>query len=543
MGKRWIVFFILIIAMVIYGCGTPEQKKEMDSLPRVEYKLSPSKMIIDETLIEGANEIVFAVTPEERAKYVPKTIWRQAEKNVDEEENTFTFVAASERLNEKDIVRFLSGDSKILRMGKNDWFLLALNVPYWLSELGICAKGNLTAMVTDRSMVKHYEEMEFSVPQVKAFDAPLLCKYLLVKASDETGVELRYLHTKGKTVFASQIARTMGENPVVLDEKDPKNPLNVWRFPLRRNYYNLAEKLLEGSGTLSNHQKMMVFMDYIADFYVGLSTNEVGIEEYIGACGEYSDLLSALAWTQKMPARIVTMGNYPTYKGHTVCEVFYDNAWHLYDPTYGAYYTVSSAEEAEHPYVLGFEELTQGGGNTPDAVCVVTVPQRLERRDSYGFLGPHIYEAANPKGVIGPNHPLIYPLVLEISSDERSSLTAQDFSTKYQGIEYIGAAGINNMHEWTLKGLKEGERYDFVVTAESYNGDRPGKFIAKAMSKNASILFGTEHHFDNGEPASMQWRITFIPSSDTADVLLTHDYRGPDFCFVRFSGFELRRVD
>ncbi len=540
------IFFSLIIAMVVYGCGIREHKIEMESLERVEYKLSSPKVNLNDELIEGTNKFIFAVTSEERAKYVPKTIWRQAEKKVDEEKCSLMLVAASDSMKEKDIVRFLSGEStKTLQMKGNDWFLLALHGPYWVSEIGVLATGSLTAIVTNRSMAENYEEMAFSMPHIKVFDAPLLCKYLLVKASDETGLELRYLHIKGKQVFANQITRTMGENPVVFDGKDPRNPLSVWRVPVSSNYYKLADSLLEGSGALSNHQKMMVFMDYISEFQFGLGKNDdlTGINEYIGRCGSFANMMAALAFVEGFQTRLITLGNYPENDGHAVCEVFYDDQWHLYDPTYGSYYTTSSAEETVHPYVLSLAELAEGQGDNQDVVCVVTTPQRLNRRNSYGFLGPRIYEDANPKGVIGPTHPLIYPLTMKFSSDKSSSLTEMDFSAKYQGIQYIGAAGVNNMQEWTLNGLEEGEKYDFVVTADSYNGDSPGTFLAKAVSTDASIMSGAEHEFANEKPASMQWRITFVPSSDTAKILLTHDYRGPEFCFVRCSSFELRRTD
>ena len=237
MEEIWRGFFVLIVAMFLYGCGTATPRVESLSLPRVEHKVVHKKAMIDRALIEGENEVIFAVTPEERAKYIPKTLWREIEKTADEEECSFTFVAASERLETEKIEQFLSSHAGSLRLEKDEWVLLELSNPYWLSEIGVAANGKLDAMVTDRSMGKPYQRLIFSMSQAMVFDKPLLCKYLLVKALDETGADLRHLHAKGKPVFASQVTRVMKDNPVVLEAKDPRNPLSIWRYPLSDDYY------------------------------------------------------------------------------------------------------------------------------------------------------------------------------------------------------------------------------------------------------------------------------------------------------------------
>ena len=301
--------------------------------------------------------------------------------------------------------------------------------------------------------------------------------------------------------------------------------------------------MLEGAGTLSEHQKMMAFMDFISDFYLGIQCKERGFEEYIGACGNYSTFLAALAYTQGIPARILILANYPMDQGHNVCEVFYDDGWHLYDPTLGSYYTTSLTGDAVHPYVLGFEELAQGIGNSTDVVCVVSTPHRLMSKWSYGYLGPRIYEESNPKGIIGQNDAFVYPLAMTVSENGNTMLTKNGFSTKYQGIQYIGVASINTAHEWTLNGLEAGREYEFVITGAFVGGDRPQMpFYASASSGNASITKGEEHIFDNGDKSTMKWRICFVPEGGEAQILLTHDYRGPEFLYVTFSSFELRRA-
>ena len=94
----------------------------------------------------------------------------------------------------------------------------------------------------------------------------------------------------------------------------------------------------------------MVFMQFISEWYVGLDSGQhyLALGSYIESCGGYSNVLAALAATQGLDARIINLHNYPQNGGHTVCEIYYDGAWHMYDPTYGAFYT-STPENSVSP--------------------------------------------------------------------------------------------------------------------------------------------------------------------------------------------------
>ena len=115
-----------------------------------------------------------------------------------------------------------------------------------------------------------------------------------------------------------------------MGERDEKNPVNVYRIPVTESFYQLV---LEGATDLTEHEKLMVFMDFISDFYYGADVDardELSCQSYICFCGGYSNLLAVLACTQNLPARLYTLGNYPTDTGHAVCEIYYNNAWHMY---------------------------------------------------------------------------------------------------------------------------------------------------------------------------------------------------------------------
>ncbi len=537
--RRTYPLFVLACLLIVCGCSMMGSRTAM-YITRVNHVVKPWRpAILEKTLIEGENRVVFAVTPEEKEKYIPKTVWREKEQAVLDETCSFKLVKSSVGLDKQVIEEFLSGQTKELQLRAGDFLYLEIGAPYWLSELGASAKGELSVVVTDEFMEYAYDNIAFPTSSIAVFDKPLLCRYLKVKATTDEGAVINSLYAKGKPVLASQILRDMRENSIVGAATDSSNPLSVYRKPMLDSYYQLAEKLLEGAGTLSPHQKMMIFMDYISDYYVGLHRKGDILEEYIGSCGTYSNLMAALAYTQGIPARLLTLANYPENTGHAVLEVFYDKNWHLYDPLYGAYYTTSPIDEVMHPAVLGYYDLAQGRGNNADVTCVVTAPSRLIAKFSYGYLGPWIYEKANPKGVVGPGDPLIYPLKMEVTANGSTVVTEKDFSGKYQGISYIGQAGINNAHEWMLEKLEPGEAYEFIISAKYVGGEKKEPFLAKAASDDAKITEGAEHVFVSGDKSSYVWEICFVPEADEAKIMLTHDYRGPELHYVMFSSFEL----
>lgn len=332
-----------------------------------------------------------------------------------------------------------------------------------------------------------------------------------------------------------------------MGERDEKNPVNVYRIPVTESFYQLADALLEGATDLTEHEKLMVFMDFISDFYYGADVDardELSCQSYICFCGGYSNLLAVLACTQNLPARLYTLGNYPTDTGHAVCEIYYNNAWHMYDPTYGAYYT-STPEDNLTPYVLSYEELSSGKGDSPNITCVVTTPQRLissQRVTSemaYGFLGPAIYEKANPKGVLDGTTPMHYPLMITYA-DGGTIIDQSQFDTSRQGITFLDATSINYMQDWTIDGMIPGAQYEFVLSADFVGGEVGGDFIANATAEHATITKNAQHTFNSNEPETMEWVIEFVAESDIVKIFLSHNYVGPDYHYIVTNSFELR---
>ena len=434
---------VLLAAAVLAGCASPVQSGSSQSqTPANEAAISlavpEAEPLIDLELVEGENQVLF-VQDEQREQYIPQTGWRQAERSAPEETCALTVVSVGGEADQAAAEAFFSGQSRELILQPGQSVLVELNGAHWLTSINaaILEETELEFMIVDASSQKQYYSATISQSARYVLEDQMHCNYIQVRCPEESApVCISTWQISGIPTLYEQVLRDEGEDAVVLDGKNEKNPLTIYRIPLRSSIYSLAERLLAGQDDLTEHQKLMVFMDYISDFYVGIDTrhpsDELNLRTYIAACGGYSNILAALAKTQGIEARIVNLQNYPENQGHTVCEVFYNDGWHIYDPTHGSYYALAEEDASVNPTVLSYDQLSNGEADSEKIVCVITAPQRLTGNSSYGYLGPYIYEAANPRGVIGPTQVMTFPLTMDLTTG-RSLITRDDYTTKYQG--------------------------------------------------------------------------------------------------------------
>lgn len=543
---------VLLAAAVLAGCASPVQSgSSQPQTPADEAAISlavpETELLLDLELVEGENQVLF-VQDEQREQYIPQTGWRQAERSAPEETCALTVVSVGGEADQAAAEAFFSGQSQELILQPGQSVLVELNGAHWLSEIQVAAEDEvrLSARCSNNGGLNTYWSAELDQAGGYTLESPVLCTYLQLRCpEDGQTVRLKQLVVRGVPSLYEQVLREIPEDSVVMESTDENNPVSVYRIPLLSSFYELADRLLDGQDELTEHQKIMVFMDYISDFRVGSDSrhpsSELGLHVYIAACGGYSNVLAALAATQGIPARLLTLGNYPENTGHAVCEVYYEDGWHLYDPTYGAYYT-TTPENTETPAVLGYEELSAGAGDDSAVTCVVTSLARLRSGMDYGFLGPAIYEKADPKGILGSGEPMHYPLSLDWQPGG-ATVDESQFDTSRQGIQFLGATSICYMQDWTLRGLTPGQAYQFTVTASYVLGEAGGDFVAGVEAENASVTQNEEHIFNNDDPASMEWVIEFTAQSDAVELDLTHDYRGPEYHYILPIQFELQQAE
>ena len=317
-----------------------------------------------------------------------------------------------------------------------------------------------------------------------------------------------------------------------MEANDVMNPLSVWWEPLTKGIENLSYELLEGDESLTDHEKILIYLEYLSNFKVGTNKTVSALNvlrEKTGFCGGLTNALVALARVQGLESHIITLGNYPENGGHVVAEIKTDGTWSVYDPTYGSYFQ-RGLENDLGENVLSFAELRDGEGRDKDVKHIVLAPERLYTKVSYDWCGPDIYELAQPAGVIGLENKLYYPLALDLAEKNQVDANALN-SASYQGGGYIGAASINNSHIWTIEGLMPGHTYIITIHSSGIVGETLKKdFDAHIESvKNANIIDGDAYVFNN---ENNEWKIIFEAEDKEAEIILSHDYLGPEQHYV-----------
>lgn len=330
---------------------------------------------------------------------------------------------------------------------------------------------------------------------------------------------------------------------VLMPADDPRNPLHVFRMPITAAVRDAARDI-GGTDVVTAHHMLVRFMDSFKDFRFGIPSGpspETVLREKLGICGHFTNTLVALAATRGIAGRLVNLHNSPPGDGHTVAEFFFDGRWHLYDPTYAAYY---SAEESDSDgeRVLSFEEIRARYRSGKPVFATVGSP----RPGSDIFTASRTFLDADPAGVIGPDRPMMFPLSLNIRA--RAGIDEKDFGPSFQGANYLGAASRNQMQAWSLEGLDASRQHEFAVIPKSIGGevtDSPEFRLSTALSGGkltgpASRVFVRDR---NRIMPPSEWRIGFIAEASVATLRLEHPYRGPAFWYLRVSKYELIAKD
>gem|GEM_PF-1588707 len=317
---------------------------------------------------------------------------------------------------------------------------------------------------------------------------------------------------------------------ILLSATDPDNPLNILKLPVTLAMKRLGDYIIAPYGNLSDHQKIVLFMTFLNSARIGYSSSakpETTLLEDFGACGSWTSVLLALASAQEIPGRIIALYNYPPNNGHNVAELFVDGRWQVYDPTYAAYYTPEPENEV-NPLVLSFDQLQNGQGEFPGVSRVVENPDRLNAggAGALAFVGPEIYVQAEPKGVIGPDRPMFFPLSLDLQ--DKPSIGLDDFGPENQGAWILGSAYVNVSQEFTLTGLTPGQEYAFTILYEGWGGGAGqfSEFTAASEVTSGGSLEGGSYRFEIGQ-VNDPWVIQVTAENDTVNLLLTHDYLEP----------------
>lgn len=279
-----------------------------------------------------------------------------------EEYSEIAVVGCSDNIDKVDVEKLIDDNGTVSILEEEGYFIFDFNGEIILDRIEVETIGNGEVSVenTDYSGTKHYGEIEVG----KRLDS-VKCTDLKVSLRSESNFEISDIKIYGSSNVAEYM-HTADE--ILFDAYDVRNPLSPYRWPIRKYVELLAEDILKDKeDDISDHEKVMYFMEYISEYKIGYT--KYGGDDYlydlivrkIGACGDFSNLLAALCATQGIESRLLTLGNYPENDGHAVVEIKIDDSWGVYDPTYALYYT-TTPENKKNPEVLSFQELREGKG-------------------------------------------------------------------------------------------------------------------------------------------------------------------------------------
>lgn len=177
---------------------------------------------------------------------------------------------------------------------------------------------------------------------------------------------------------------------------DPNNPLNYSGLHITNEIAHTTLTIVNQYDT--PHEKTIKIMDFIdktieVNKTYTYSQPETILHEKKGLCGRFSILAVAMLTTQHVPSRVIAMCG---EKGHVAFEVYYDEDWHYYDPTFSAYW-INNGD------VLSFEELQTGGARN---VTLVIGNMTRYNISNPIYLSTEIYETYYPAGPVTKECPL-----------------------------------------------------------------------------------------------------------------------------------------
>ncbi|MBY0404312.1 MAG: hypothetical protein K2X66_10475 [Cyanobacteria bacterium] len=384
--------------------------------------------------------------------------------------------------------------------------------------------------------------------------------YSVISTGKQFLAQLSKLYRHPKKFFKKKISPTgsiqqpfpqIPVNKLIWKADDPQNPLHPLRMEIPQAILDETLEILKNHPGDTPHQIILGLMKHLESFERELVEDSAPLavlKNKKGACGDFSNVMLAMLSTVGIKGRLITLANYPKDSGHAVIECWVQGQWQLYDPTFGSFFT-TTPNDLENPYVLSFQELRAGKGRENNVVEIIQNPQRLEApstlRTSPEFLGPGIYENANPAGPFGPNLPMVYPLTLDLHQPQ--PLTYSQLGTVYQGAGYLGAAFICNLHRWSLIHLTPGRVYEFIITPTCLVGEPQQEcqlFGLEAFIQYDSAIFqsGQSIQWVLGENPLKPCHIRFLANQETVTLNITHPYRGPLLWYVSIDSYQLIEI-
>lgn len=260
-----------------------------------------------------------------------------------------------------------------------------------------------------------------------------------------------------------------------VEQADITLPKNENRDILRA----ILDTLFENSVDLTDEEKSLHILKYVSSVLVSKSNSGTAtsiLRKGYALCFGKSKVFTMLCRAAGLPSRQISYIYAVDVGSHVVSEVFYDGAWHLYDPTFGILFYTNP--EYENPgNVLSFHELVRNpyGGVAYSVVAQTSSGFYDEATRSYAVskiedehrtLEEGISVASYREGIqrtypvaYGENDLVSYPVDANLLHDtsqwfgrvDNSNSELALYTKRFSGSGYLGISNPPGFHTWLIK--------------------------------------------------------------------------------------------
>ena len=143
------------------------------------------------------------------------------------------------------------------------------------------------------------------------------------------------------------------DQAIETDDSDKPERYLRYDIPNRDYYVDIFERLTAASRT--NHEKLVAITGYVStkrnpeQRALSFRSARQVLERGAPHCSHLAFAMAAITAAGGFPTRTVHITDTPEYRHtHVAVEVFYESAWHLYDPTYGVSFFNRNGSVASH---------------------------------------------------------------------------------------------------------------------------------------------------------------------------------------------------
>ncbi|MBL8150335.1 MAG: hypothetical protein JNN15_10465 [Blastocatellia bacterium] len=270
-------------------------------------------------------------------------------------------------------------------------------------------------------------------------------------------------------------------------------------LPRNEDTYFLQSKLEEifDKKLLSEEEKAISIMKFVASS-LRMQSNDGSatkmLKDGYAICGGMSYIFIMLCRKADLATRYVGTSYLPSISSHAMAEVYYDNKWHLFDPTFGVFFY--SQADYRKGSILSFQELISknqsyftlkvvpkpwtGLYDTSIKTFIPVLAEPAYLKDIYGLSIEQIYKEIRTESfpiAYSSSDLVSYPVDVDLGlasevwfgQVDKSNSELAKYSKRFSGSHYLGLSTPNAYHTWLIKAPKNSRlKIEYYSLTEAY---------------------------------------------------------------------------